>query len=386
MFLTTILLLGDTLDLAYNIGKDKCNKKDYIRVALCWLLFLTIYNLFTFSCKIYFYIFIRLIFLPKPINNKEFKFDEYVNILTLNYNIGSIYCLKILDDGRLAAGDEYSNLIIYGKETFVPDIIINNNLGFLLNFTQLKNKNIICSFFLDNTLKIIKIKNKNEYENIQIIKNAHNDPISKIIELKNENIITFSYDYSFKIWKLNNNNQYELIYQFKDISVICDGLETKDNEEILYSLNTYPQSLIFYNLNKNAKIKIFDNLNLTVSFVGERIIKLNNNEIAIAGIQKVYLIDINKYCILNEITSDYCNLSILKLPNNILLIGDTNMTITQYRIDNNKIIKESFKNNTHENESWIYSLTFLNDMIISGGFNSNKIKIWKKLNHYFDFD
>ena len=30
--------------------------------------------------------------------------------------------------------------------------------------------------------------------------------ILKIIELKNENIITFSIDYNFKIWKLNNNN------------------------------------------------------------------------------------------------------------------------------------------------------------------------------------
>ena len=71
-----------------------------------------------------------------------------MNILTLNYNIGNIYCLKTLDDGRLAAGDECSNLIIYDKETFNPDIIINNNLSNLLNFTQLKNKNIICSFFL----------------------------------------------------------------------------------------------------------------------------------------------------------------------------------------------------------------------------------------------
>ena len=57
-----------------------------------------------------------------------------MNILTLNYNIGCIYCLKTIDDGRLAAGDEGSNLIIYDKETFNPDIIINNNLGFLLNF------------------------------------------------------------------------------------------------------------------------------------------------------------------------------------------------------------------------------------------------------------
>ena len=82
------------------------------------------------------------------------------NIKTLNNNKGNIFCLKTLDDGRLAAGDEYSNLIIYNKETFNPDIIIQNNLSYLYNFTQLKNKNIACSFSSNNTMKIIKIKNK----------------------------------------------------------------------------------------------------------------------------------------------------------------------------------------------------------------------------------
>ena len=89
------------------------------------------------------------------------------NFKTLNNN-NQLYinCLKILDDGRLAVGDGNSNLIIYDNETFNQDIIINNNLRSLRNFTQLKNKNIACSFKSDYTLKIIKIKNKTEYENI----------------------------------------------------------------------------------------------------------------------------------------------------------------------------------------------------------------------------
>ena len=115
------------------------------------------------------------------------------NIKILNNNKGSINCLKTLDDGRLAAGDSESNLIIYNKDTFNPEIKIQNNLGELLNFIQLKNKNIACSFRNDYTLKIIKIKNNNEYENIQIINKAHNNDINNIIELKNENLITFSH-------------------------------------------------------------------------------------------------------------------------------------------------------------------------------------------------
>ena len=174
-------------------------------------------------------------------------------IKTLNNNKGYIFCLKTLDDGRLAVGDSNSNLIIYNKETFNADIIIQNNLKSLLNFIQLKNKNIVCSFKSSLTLKIIKIKNNEEYEDIQIIKNAHNNNINKIIELKNENIITFSHDYSFKMWKLNNNNKYERIYEFKDIYQLSDGIEIKDNEIILYALDSNPQSLIFYNLKKKRK-------------------------------------------------------------------------------------------------------------------------------------
>ena len=99
-----------------------------------------------------------------------------MNLITiLKCNQGYICCLKTLDDGRLAAGDEYSNLIIYNKEAFNTDIIIQNNLSYLFTFTQLKNKNIACSFFSNDTVKIIRIKNNNEYEDIQIIKNAHNN-------------------------------------------------------------------------------------------------------------------------------------------------------------------------------------------------------------------
>ena len=149
--------------------------------------------------------------LAKNNNFNNFNFENTKNIKTLNNNEGWIICLKTLDDGRLAASDSNSNLIIYNKYTFNADIIINNNLSHLWNFTQLKNKNIACSFDSDSTLKIIKIKNNDDFEDIQIIKKAHNDNINKIIELKNENLVTFSADYSFKIWKLNNNNKYELI-------------------------------------------------------------------------------------------------------------------------------------------------------------------------------
>ena len=90
----------------------------------------------------------------------------------------------------------------------------------------------------------------------------------------------------------------------------------------------------------------------------------------------ITIIRIN-YLILNVINSNYCNYSILKLSNNLFLIGDSNGIITQYRIKDKKIIKESYKNKTHETND-ICSLTLLNNMIISGCTANNEIKIWKK--------
>ena len=157
-------------------------------------------------------------------------------------------------------------------------------------------------------------------------------------------------------------------------------IEIKDNEIILYAVATNPHSLVFYNLKKNEKIKTLNNLNLHINCVGERIMKINNDEVAVAGDKKVYLIDIkdiNNYQIINEINSDYCNYSILKLSNKLFLTGDNNGTITQFKIENKKLFKESYKNKSHEN-NWIYAMTVLNDMIISGCDGNNEIKIWKK--------
>ena len=63
----------------------------------------------------------------KQIDNfQNFKFENMNHFKSLNDNKGAIWCLKTLEDGRLAAGDSNSNLIIYNKETFEPKIKQNN--------------------------------------------------------------------------------------------------------------------------------------------------------------------------------------------------------------------------------------------------------------------
>ena len=302
---------------------------------------------------------------------KDFEIEKTKIVNTLNNNENYINCLKILDDGRLAAGDSSSNLVIYNKENFKPEIIIKNNLGNLFNITQIKNKFLACSFAKDSTIKIIKIKKNNVYDEIQIIKNAHDDFIIKIIELKNKNLISFSYDCSFKIWKLNDKNKYEKIFRFKDSDKLNDGLEIKENE-ILYVKESISNSIVFYDLETNEKIKTLNRLDLFIDFRGQRIIKLTEKNIAVAGDGKVYLIDTNNYVILDKIESNQ-NCCILKLTNNLFLVGDKYGNVFQYKLKDKKLIDESKKYKLHG--SRIYSMAFLNGFFISGGYN--EIKIWK---------
>ena len=123
-------------------------------------------------------------------------------------------------------------------------------------------------------------------------------------------------------------------------------------------METKPQSLVFYNLIRKEKIKTLNNLQLCIGCLSH-IIKINDNEVAVAGDGKVYIIDINNYLILDEINSDCRNHCILKLSNNLFLIGDVKGTISQFKIIDKKIIIESYKNLLSLNSSIFSYLLFL---------------------------
>ena len=83
LVLTTIMLF-DTLGLVYQFRKNNtCSEKEYIRVCLSWILFLTLSNLFSCEKKGFFGTTVRLIvFLAKlfvvlPILGGTLKFHKY---------------------------------------------------------------------------------------------------------------------------------------------------------------------------------------------------------------------------------------------------------------------------------------------------------------------
>ena len=127
--LLTIILLFDTLGLAYQIRKeaDKLDKRQYIRVCLSWILFLTICYLFTCNGKGFFYSIIRLLFffakafVVLPICGGTLKIYDYLiekeNAKQWYYKIAGI--LK----GTLCKGASCQNPNII-SETIEPENIV----------------------------------------------------------------------------------------------------------------------------------------------------------------------------------------------------------------------------------------------------------------------
>ena len=110
-------------------------------------------------------------------NNNNNKIDKYNNfdislkkpIYTLNYHKNSIYCLSILNDGRLISGSSDNTIIIYNKTTYQPDLLINEHKYSVWSIIQLSSKILAtCSF--DKTIKLFNIYGNN-YDIIQTLNN-----------------------------------------------------------------------------------------------------------------------------------------------------------------------------------------------------------------------
>ena len=70
--------------------------------------------------------------------NKNIEFKTHIT--TLNVHTNSICCLTILNDGRLVSGSSDKSIIIYNKETYQPNIIIQEHDNDINCLIQLKNE------------------------------------------------------------------------------------------------------------------------------------------------------------------------------------------------------------------------------------------------------
>ena len=130
----------------------------------------------------------------------DYKIEMKNPIHKLTNHTHYVFCLCVMNDGRLVSGSVDKSIIIYNKETYQPDLIIKEHNHYVLCITQLSS-GILASCSGDKTIKLFNI-NGMKYEILQTL-NYHNNYAYKIIELKNKNLVSCSHDSSIIFYNSN---------------------------------------------------------------------------------------------------------------------------------------------------------------------------------------
>ena len=324
----------------------------------------------------------KIKYLEKELNNmkinestKENSYNSYDNfdikqkkcIHLFKEHSSAVYCSIILYDGRIATSSRDNSIIIYNKNTFKPDIKIKEHDRPVRYILQLSSGMLAsCSF--DTTIKIFIIKDNN-YQVFQTLK-YHKGPVYKIIELNSKKLVSCSNDRSFIVYSIDSNKYY------KDYQVVIDGgcfciIQTKKNE-ICYSNGL--NSIYFYDLLKKKTICKINDINITGWNSFNMITK---DLLLISGYELLSIINVNNYSLSRTISVRYSgciNLSCM-LNKNMLLTGDEERRIIQWKIEGDNLKLLSIKENVHST-GVITLLKLGNEQILSGS-GDGEIKIWK---------
>ena len=312
-------------------------------------------------------------------NNNNFDISNIYLENSIKINTQSIYCLLILNDGRICSASNDSKINILNKFTYETEITIDIFQNGIYYISQLKNLNLICCS--EKIIKIIKILDKNKksnklFEVIQTL-SKHSNKIWKVIELSDNNLISCSSDKTIIIWE-NNNNFYKFKYF---IPIIADSvrsiIETKINE-IAYT-SFYEQKLYFYNTKTRNQIKILTKI--FSSGWNNDIFYYNENYIFVGGNLNIYLINIKKYLIINSFETDNYILSFLLMGNNYLLTGDNKGNIYQWMFnekeENLSLMSKKIEKSLNNLEKSIYNIKLIDNNRLITASEDSTIKIWK---------
>ena len=300
-------------------------------------------------------------------NNFNIKLKEPIHIL--NNHTSCVYCLTILKDGRLVSGSYDKSIIVYNKETFKPDLTIKEHNSAIYCIITLSS-GILASCSDDKTIKLFNIKDKG-YNVFQTL-NYHSERVNKIIELKNKYLVSCSNDKSINFY-MKDNNEYIKDYTIKTKDICTSVMQTKDNE-ICYS-EKMNDSLCFYDLQERKIKSSISNINKRNDCY-ERFIMINKDLLLIPGENKISIINVNKYNLVRIIDTSGSGwiFGVYILNENILLTGDGQKTIRQWKIEGDNLILISQKENSHGGD--INYLMNLEKGYIASASDDCTIKIW----------
>ena len=162
-----------------------------------------------------------------------------------------------------------------------------------------------------------------------------------------------------------------------DYSIYTDGsngpiIQTKDNE-ICYYEGT--DAIYFYDFIKRNNIKKINNISVSACIYDSLLI-ISKDLLLITGYDKISIINVNTYNLIKTIKnvdSGWICVACM-LNKDMILTGDENKRIIQWKIENDNLKLISKKENAHDNE--IYTLSKLGNGLILSGSTDGSIKIW----------
>ena len=316
----------------------------------------------------------------KENEKEEINYELYNNfdistkkpIHSLNSHTSWVYCLTMLEDGRLVSGSADKDIIVYNKTTFEPDLTIKEHNSNVFSIIKLSS-GILASCSDDKTIKFFNIKEKS-YENLQTL-NYHKDSIYQIIELKNKHLVSCSRDKSIIFYlKDNSNSEYQ-----KDFVISASGscisiTQIKENEICYLERSSNMNNICFFDLNEKKVKASISNINNTGCFGAFNMIA--KDLLVISGENKMSIVDVNKYKLVRVIEEPNAGhiRGFCMLNKKMFLVGDNNGIIRQWKIEGDNISLISKKEMVHTNG--VCALLNMGEGHIASGSFDNTIKIW----------
>ena len=305
---------------------------------------------------------------------KDFNIINHTpqNKLT-NHGDNPIYTLLQLQDGRLASGGDDGSIIIYNKQTFTPELTIKEHKDSIYDIIQLKNGNLLSCSYNDKTMNEYKINENNTYQvlsTVNVGQDKDNNP-RQIVELENNEIGLLAYNHIIFYLNINNklDEDFKIEYDNDQIGEFYEMLPVKPGELVITG---YKDKIQFFELN-TRKLKEIININRDIRWTPSNLLCMMNERcLCVGGANKITIIDVYNKNIISEIEESGVHYCLYKLNDNILLTGK-DCDITQWKINGNNLTLVSKKEKAHQDS--VREIIRVINLIISCS-NDKSIKIW----------
>ena len=172
---------------------------------------------------------------------------------------------------------------------------------------------------------------------------------------------------------MKDNNKYIKDYEIKTNGGCTSVIQTKDNE-ICYS-EKQNSSICFFDLQQRKIKSSLNNINKRNSSY-DWLIMINEDLLLIPGENKISIINVNKYNLVGMVDTSGSGwiFGFCILNENILLTGDQQKTIREWKIEGDNLILISQKEKAHEKD--INYIINLGNGHIASASDDFTIKIW----------